>query len=401
MSQSRKLPEPAGAASGGTAISARNGAVAAYRIDQVNNHVTVDGLAALQEFLELFQSPQAPAGDTASQIKDHLRQAIPSIGVQELVADELSRLRALPEFALDDYNDYDAGYAQALAERVIEATRLPVAAVAALAYWGDPDTNRWWMADLQRLARIRRLGGSNWLINLPLIAATMLFYAAGVASICTENYARLTKLFALHGEPLNVAGEQPLTRMLQPNPSTIKLSATENHRAVSSTLTALLPVDSEIVDEAWQTFEILRLAMQLMDSGSFDEAVGTYTAAIRRANATAGIDQTAPFQAAADQNRALEGLAARCHADGLHLLAVEKVYTPGTSFRWGSPVAEWVAAAVRREGDRHPLVGGFDIGAERIEVALRAVSHAVAAAAARHPAYWRGGAAPAEIWLDS
>jgi hypothetical protein len=229
----------------------------------------------------------------------------------------------------------------------------------------------------------------------------MLFYAAGVASICAENYARVTKLFALHGEPINASGAESLARMLRPNPPMIMLTADRNYQAVGPTLAAALREDPDVIDEAWQLFEILCLAKQLMDNDRFEESVGNYAAAIRRGNATASLDQTAPLQAEATKHRTIGELAAHCHPTGLHLLAVDKVYSPGSSFRWGSPIAERVAAEVSREGIQHALVSGLNTSAECVEVALRAVSHAVGAAATRHSANWVSGVVPNEIWLDS
>lgn len=72
------------------------------------------------------------------------------------------------------------------------------------------------MPDLERLARITERGGSAWLLNLPLVAASMLFYAAGTAAVCRENYSRLLKLFGLNGESITIPGSVPLLEMLAP-----------------------------------------------------------------------------------------------------------------------------------------------------------------------------------------
>jgi hypothetical protein len=234
-----------------------------------------------------------------------------------------------------------------------------------------------------------------------LVAASMLFYAAGVAAVCAENYGRVAKLFALHGEPINIAGQVPLPRMLAPNPSAIKLTAAQNHQAVSPTVAEALRLGPDVVDEAWQLFEILRLATELMGRSQFDAAFAIYTAANRRRDATASLDQTARLQAEATNNGILDDLAGYCPARGLHLLAADRVYSPGTSFRWGSPTAERVAAEVSRDGNQHPIVRGLVTSADRIELALRAVSRAVGVAAVAHPANWVSGAVPDEIWLDS
>ena len=57
---------------------------------------------------------------------------------------------------------------------------------------------------------------------------------------------------------------------------------------------------SDALDDAWQLFEILRLASELMGRSQFDAALAKYTAANRRRDATASLDQTARLQAPGD-----------------------------------------------------------------------------------------------------
>ena len=108
----------------------------------------------------------------ASRIKRHLIEQSPAISAHDMVAEEFNRLRDLPEFNLDDYSSGDSNYAQRLTDRVIEATRIPVAAVAVLAFWGiaklksgGPQTFSAWRASL----RVVGLPGSStchwWLLR--------------------------------------------------------------------------------------------------------------------------------------------------------------------------------------------------------------------------------------------
>jgi hypothetical protein len=202
----------------------------------------------------------------------------------------------------------------------------------------------------------------------------------GVAAICAQNYERLARVFALHGEPINPAGPVPASKMLAPNPSMMGLTAAQHHQAVSPTLVEVLGLGSDVIDDAWQLFEILRLATQLMSDDQFNQAFD-----IRR------------------QTGVLAAIAARCYPHGLHLLAVEQVYSPGTGIRWGSPIAERLAAEVNREGNLHPLVSGLNTIDDRIELALKAVSHAAGAVGDTHSANrpGPGGWISDRIWLDT
>lgn len=337
----------------------------------------------------------------ASRMKRQLGGQRPAISAHDMLADELTRLRELPAFALPDYNDGDGGRFTQLLGRVVEASRVPASAIAVLSYWGTADTDRWWTPDLQRLARPAPQSGSLWLINLPLVAASILFYSAGVASVAAQDYTRVARLCGLDGEPISsVGGSAPLRAMLAPDFGSTGLSTRAHHDAVTSVLIEALGVGADVIDDAWQVFEILRLAMQLMTDSDVAAAAGALATADQRAGATRAHDPTADATAAKDKHEVLDNLAKRCHPAGLHLLAVDKSYAPGTGRRWGSPTAERLATEISREGRLHPLVVAFDAEVSNVEVALRAVSRAVGDAADKHPANWVSGVLPNEIWLD-
>ncbi len=338
----------------------------------------------------------------ANRIKHYLIQQSPAISAHDMVAEEFNRLRDLPEFNLDNYSSSDSNYAQTLTARVVEATRIPMAAVAVLAFWGDRDTEKWWIPNLQRLVSITPRSGSLWLINLPLVATSILFYAGGVAAVCSQRYERLTALFALHGESPAMVGPVPVSLMLTFDPSAIRLTASARFHAVGSTLAEALGLGSDVIEEAWQLFEILRLASQLMGADQFDVAIKKYAAADRRRDATGSLDQTAQLQAEANKNSILDDISKHCRPGGLHLCAVQKVYSRRGGSRWGSPIAERVAEEINREGDLHPVVTGWGVNPVGIEFALRAVSRAVGDAANRHLANRpSGGVMPDKIWLDT
>jgi hypothetical protein len=138
-----------------------------------------------------------------------------------------------------------------------------------------------------------------------------------------------------------------------------------------------------------------------MADDKFTQAAGAYTAATRQRDATSSINPTAQAQAEKTKRDVLDNLAKCCHPDGLHLLAVDKVYSTGADFRWGSPVAERVAAEVSRESHLHPFVGSLSTNAENIALAIKTISYAIGQAATRHPANQSSGWALREIWLDS
>jgi hypothetical protein len=340
----------------------------------------------------------------ASRIKRDLTRQSPAIAAHDMVAEEFTRLGELPEFTLDDYNNQDPDHALRLCDRVLEGTRIAAAAVAVLAFWGPPEADSWWIPQLERLTRVPRRDGISWLINLQLVAAATLFYAAGTATVSAQNYARVSRILSLHGESNEHAGAIPLADMLAPNPSKMRLTTAQHYLSVAPILIEALGLGSDVIEDGWQLFEILRLATKLLSNERFDWAVENYASADKRRDATAGIDQTANLQAAATKNEILDDLAAYCHPDGLHLFAVEKVYSPGTNFRWGSPIAERLAADISRERTLHPLVERLEVAPARMALALSAVSRAIGRVADKHPATQPppgGGVMRQEVWLDA
>jgi hypothetical protein len=183
----------------------------------------------------------------------------------------------------------------------------------------------------------------------------------------------------------------------------MRLTPAQHHQTLSPTLVEALGLGADVIDDAWQMFEILQLASQLMQTDQFDSAVAKCASADAQRDAIGSIDQTAAAKAEAAKNTELDGLAAQCHPRGLYLCAVEKVYSTGTGFRWGSPIAERLAEEVNRERELHPLAIGLNASPERIELALRAVSRAIGDAGDRHPTNTpnAAGLMPDRVWLDT
>jgi hypothetical protein len=73
--------------------------------------------------------------------------------------------------------------------------------------------------------------------------------------------------------------------------------------------------------------------------------------------------------------------------------------------RWRSPVADRLAEEVKRLGDKHPLLVGWNVAPDNLWLALKGVSAAAGRTAKQLE--WRAlpagtaGVLPDEIWLDT
>ncbi|WP_426990385.1 SIR2 family protein [Pseudarthrobacter sp. Y6] len=110
-----------------------------------------------------------------------------AIGLHDRLGVEFERLRLLPEFNLQSYQqDAPDGYV-AMLERVEEASKVCLALVTSVAYWGDERTDHWWIEEIVRFSRQNHASGSVRLVTLRLTAGSALFYAAGIAALAAKR----------------------------------------------------------------------------------------------------------------------------------------------------------------------------------------------------------------------
>jgi hypothetical protein len=330
-----------------------------------------------------------------SRIKRELEHRNPAITAHDTVVAEFSRLRSLSAFHLSNYND--TSQLRSLNDQVFEAVRVPLGGVAVLSFWGPQDTDAWWMPEIERLARPARLGGAGALINLPVVAASMLFYAAGVAAVANEKYERVAKLFALRGSRPG-AGPSSVVTVL--DPVVLGYHAAAHYDHVAAVLREALTLGTEPIEDAWQAFEVLRMVAVLRSAPNFNAIVSNYAAAQRSEQATASLQSGG---AVASTTKALrEQLTALCSADGHHVLGAERMHEQ-SGLRWASPPAERLYHDIDREIDTHLLVRAMNIDKPALLLALTALSTNIGETArvAAQRSISGGGVEPTEVWLDA
>lgn len=201
-----------------------------------------------------------------------------AIGLHDRLRQELDRLHDRSEFYT--HNQKDADPYEELVERVEEATLLPAALVATLAYWGRPETDRWWLNEVPRLATGVDGSGSVRLLNLRVVSGSMLFYAAGVAAVAAQRFDLLGQLFATR-RPNRSNQFESLAATLDSLASyeNLKDSAIRLHRKLAPLLEEALQIGREPLEDAWQTFEVLRMSRPITRHESFDQLRDDYWAA--------------------------------------------------------------------------------------------------------------------------
>jgi hypothetical protein len=332
-----------------------------------------------------------------NRIKRELSQQRPAIGAHDMLAAEFTRLRGQPAFHPDRL--MDGSTYPSLLRQVVEASRIPAGCVAALAYWGNDNTQSWWIPELVRFARpFVRAGGLTSLLDLPVVAGSILLYCAGVAAAAAERFDLLTRLFSLRGHK---TGGQPasLATVLAPV-GLADLPVVPHYEEIADLVREALGLGLEPVDDAIQTFEILRLCSEVINGERFNESVEDYALRNGEVEAAHELDVSTQHAAWIERDKVIGRVAQSCPAYRAHLLASDRTFDVSQGRRWVSPVAERIADEVARMGEDHPLASAWRIDSHALWLALQGVSMAVGRAG-RQLQMGSVGWLPDEIWLDS
>lgn len=336
-----------------------------------------------------------------------------AIDLHDTLGVEFERLHRVPEINLQDYQrEAQDGYI-AMLERVEEAAKVPVALVAATAYWGAELSDNWWIDELERFSRRPRVSGLVKLQTLRRVAGSALFYAAGIAAQASKRHSLLGRLLARETSD-SYEGESLLASVLEANRA-LENTPPRLYQFLRPLLEQSLSITPEALEDAWQHFEVLRIATVVINDPLYEQLLSQLSQhesdflelqnSFEQAESTGtGIERARALRAQAAQvrDRALEEIARRAPVRGAHLLAVDR----RNNRRWHSPIAERLARELATEGDSHPLIqSALCTDATALSVALRAVSAGVGLVA--NELSWSGmrpGVAsfiPDEIWIDS
>ncbi|UVY83219.1 SIR2 family protein [Brachybacterium sp. NBEC-018] len=371
-----------------------------------------DGVAALEARQSRHPLTVPVAVETA---KRELAGRPVAIGLHDRMRQELDRLHSRPEFYVR--NQRDADPYEELVERAEEATLLPAALLATLAYWGRPETDRWWLGEIPRLATGVDGSGAVRLLNLRVVSGSMLFYAAGIAAVAAQRYDLLGRLFGAR-RPNRLNGQfETLAATVDSLASYENLedSATRLHRKLAPLLEVTLQIGREPLEEAWQTFELLRMSWPVTQHESFVRLKGDYLDADRElqekerawiiggSGGTGQQDlQTERHAAWMERDRILGEIGNVAVIHRPHILARKR----DAVYNWEpSRLAQKLIEDLELEGDQSPLAAsGLFQKAKDVEIALRAVSMHLGIMARevmfeRTPS--QAGFMPREIWLDS
>lgn len=199
----------------------------------------------------------------------------------------------------------------------------------------------------------------------------------------------------------------PVAEMLPPVKLTeIGISPGPHYETVASLVDEALGLGVEPLDDALQTFEILRGCMAALQEGQHQTLV--YEFARHDDDFEKAPTVGAQQQAWRDRDRVLGSVADACATSVFraHLHASDRSWDDdGVGRRWRVPLAERLADEVKRLDDRHPLVSGLGVSPDALWLAIKGVSTAAGRTANelqfRATPEGRVGVLPDDLWLDT
>lgn len=346
--------------------------------------------------------------------KRELSGRVVAINLHDTLKSEFAALHQVPEFNLMTHQATD-NYEEMLA-CVEEATRITGALIATLTYWGSQSTDSWWIDELPRFATPAEGSGLVKLLNLRVVSGSILFYAAGVSAVAAQRFEVLGRLFARRRPNRYSSGYEYLARCLDAESG--YESAQRIHTRVFDTVAPLLSealsFGTTALDDAWQLFEVLRLAWVTHRNPQFtelrrayEEKAGIYQEAMmafqRAEHSGQNVDHARSARAAAwqDRDRELGNLARLVPACRPHVLTADM----RGEERYRSVAAARLAHDLEAEGAAHPLhTSGFSEDPEGFALAVQATS--VRLGMIGSELAWSRvnntvGAVPHQMWLDT
>ncbi len=192
-----------------------------------------------------------------------------AIALHDTLRREVSRMAALPVRTAGPWHVADTQAEHGRRLGVLEAeAELLLNLVATTAYWGNNETDRWWMREIEQLGSPVSAGGDSALLGLARAPATMVIYSAGIAALAAERWDTLVRVLS-EPQAQNVYSGKVLAAAALLGPQqTIGLgTASERlHGQLRPVFTEHLVLSDSAYIDAWERFEFLRLIVQ-QDAG--------------------------------------------------------------------------------------------------------------------------------------
>lgn len=192
--------------------------------------------------------------------KQELAGGLVAIGLHDSLRAEIDRIRNLD--VLSPQPTMQMGQIAAIDQATAECELL-VALTATAAYWGHPDTDRWWTGDIVRMARRSLLSGSTDVLDRSRIPALLMCWAAGVAAVAAHRDDLLATLFAL--EDVSEPGRNehvPAVFAASPDVLHVNDALRRVYRLLRPLFVDHLGVGRDVFIEAWERWQYVLIVTE-------------------------------------------------------------------------------------------------------------------------------------------
>lgn len=130
--------------------------------------------------------------------------------------------------------------------------------IAALAYWGNADTDRWWFDSIERFAHRPHVDGSSGLIGLTRSPSTIIIYTAGVAAAAASRWDLVRRLLTEPStETPGGSDIQPVALALPPDSIGLSDGVRTIYSFLWDPIRVALGWNRGTYVDAWERFEYL------------------------------------------------------------------------------------------------------------------------------------------------
>jgi hypothetical protein len=171
-----------------------------------------------------------------------------------LALDHLGRSEVVKPASFDG----DATERRRRVDTLLRGSAMALGLIAALAYWGDGATDRWWFDSIERFAYRPHVSGTADLISLSRAPGLLVMYSAGVAATAADRWPLVTRLLKEPRTETSTGGALlPVSLALTPGSVGLDGAASQLFALLYPIFVDNLGLDSGSFIDAWERFEYL------------------------------------------------------------------------------------------------------------------------------------------------
>lgn len=336
--------------------------------------------------------------------KRHLAGRQTAMPLHDTLRQELQELRSHPTITATEFQSHEATEFERRFAALMAGVEPVAALVSTCAYWGSSQTDDWWFEDIARFARRRSGGGSTALLDLRYLPAPVMIYAAGTAALAAHREDLVARVLTQTRTQGHNDSSQPVLEVRTLGNTTAGVGVRRVYDMLRDIQAGPLALGSGVFDEAWDRFEVLRLAVAAYRA---TKASGDAEHGIHLLRKSEDLAREAEAMPVPQLKESIEAQRDQAETDARARIRNVQASVPYGYSRvlvrpshpnYGSVGAIDLIAELNRDQSDHPLLlaGLFDGNADAMLGCLFAVHNAIGEAG---PSAWQSGIPSGRVWM--